>query len=81
MFSDAFPASVGATQGAGETGASFSGGGFSNIFPRPSYQDDAVTNYLNSLGNTNAGLFNTSGRAYPDVSAEGVNFVIVNGGE
>ncbi|KAF9063505.1 family S53 protease [Rhodocollybia butyracea] len=76
-----FLTSVGATQGEEETGASFSGGGFSNIFARPSYQADAVGGYLSTLGNTNANLFNPSGRAYPDVSAQGANFVIVNGGE
>ncbi|KAF9063516.1 Pro-kumamolisin, activation domain-containing protein [Rhodocollybia butyracea] len=64
-------ASVGATQGEQETGASFSGGGFSNIFARPSYQADAVGGYLSTLGNTNANLFNPSGHAYPDVSAQG----------
>ena len=68
--------SVGSTQGIDETAATFSSGGFSNIFARPSYQDDAVAGYLKQLGNTNAGLFNTEGRAFPDVSAQGVNFVI-----
>lgn len=40
-----------------ETTAGFSGGGFSNTFARPAYQDTAVSNYLQILGNTNAGLF------------------------
>ena len=68
--------SVGSTQGIDEVAAPFSSGGFSNIFARPSYQDDAVAAYLDKLGNTNAGLFNTQGRAFPDVSAQGVNFII-----
>ena len=52
------------------------GGGFSNAFPRPSYQDDAVQAYLKSGKAPPAKYFNTSGRAYPDVSAFSVNFVI-----
>ena len=66
--------SVGATTGITETAASFSSGGFSNIFARPSYQDGAVHQYFNQLGSTNAGLFNTSGRGFPDISAQSVNF-------
>ncbi|KAF9480336.1 subtilisin-like protein [Pholiota conissans] len=70
--------SVGGTAGfSNETAASFSSGGFSNIFPRPSYQDDAVTQYLNILGDINTGLFNASGRAYPDVSAQSVGLQVV----
>ncbi|KAF9063925.1 hypothetical protein BDP27DRAFT_1426396 [Rhodocollybia butyracea] len=41
-------ASVGATKGEEETGASLSGGGFSNIFARPSYQADTVEGYLST---------------------------------
>ena len=68
--------SVGSTQDINEQAATFSSGGFSNIFAQPDYQKDAVATYLNTLGNTNSGLFNTSGRAFPDVSAQGVNFII-----
>ncbi|KAI0331456.1 subtilisin-like protein [Cubamyces sp. BRFM 1775] len=78
-----FLTSVGATTGydiGPEVVADFSGGGFSNIFPQPSYQDSAVESYLDALGSTNAGLFNRSGRAYPDVSAQAVNYVTrING--
>ena len=64
--------SVGATTGTGpETAASFSAGGFSNLFSQPSYQSSAVSAYLQTLGSTDSGLFNSSGRAYPDVSAQG----------
>ena len=52
------------------------GGGFSNAFPRPSYQDVAVEAYLKSGKAPPTFYFNTSGRAYPDVSAFSVNFVI-----
>ena len=69
--------SVGSTQGINpETAAPFTSGGFSNIFAQPDYQADAVAGYLKTLGNTNQGLFNASGRAFPDVSAQGVNFVV-----
>ncbi|KAI0738969.1 peptidase S8/S53 domain-containing protein [Daedaleopsis nitida] len=76
-----FVTSVGSTHNiAPETAAPFSAGGFSAVFPRPDYQDAAVEEYLRALGDTNAGLFNASGRAYPDVSTQGDNFaVILNG--
>ncbi|KAI0029779.1 family S53 protease [Vararia minispora EC-137] len=69
--------SVGATTGWPETGASFSSGGFSNVFPRPSYQDAAVSSFLTKLGSTYSGRYNASGRAFPDVSAIGDNVEIV----
>ena len=72
--------SVGATTGITETAASFSSGGFSNIFARPSYQSSVVSSYLTALGSTNSGKFNTSGRAFPDVSAQGENVEIVVSG-
>ena len=40
-----------------EVAAGLSGGGFSNYFARPSYQNTAVTTYLHGLGTTNSGLF------------------------
>ncbi|KZT41769.1 family S53 protease [Sistotremastrum suecicum HHB10207 ss-3] len=77
-----FMTSVGATQGTSpETAASFSSGGFSNFFAQPSYQSAQVKSYLTALGSTNAGKFNTSGRGFPDVAAQGVNFQIVDGGQ
>ncbi|EKM58692.1 uncharacterized protein PHACADRAFT_207479 [Phanerochaete carnosa HHB-10118-sp] len=76
-----FVTSVGATQlvssHGGETAAPFSSGGFSDFFFRPKYQADAVKSYLSSIGSTNSGLFNASGRAYPDVSAIGTNLSII----
>ncbi|KZO99708.1 subtilisin-like protein [Calocera viscosa TUFC12733] len=83
MFIPNFPAScpyvttVGATTSTGpEIAASFSGGGFSNYFAQPSYQASAVASFLSTLGNEYSGLYNASGRAYPDVSAQGENFII-----
>ena len=52
------------------------GGGFSNVFPRPSYQDDAVEAYLKSGKAPPTFYYNPSGRAYPDVSAFSVNCMI-----
>ncbi|KAK0473962.1 family S53 protease-like protein [Armillaria novae-zelandiae] len=63
-----FVTSVGATQGVDETSASFSSGGFSNIFAP----------YLTALGGANSGKFNTTGRGYPDVAAQGSNIEIVD---
>ncbi|KAF8516711.1 family S53 protease-like protein [Hysterangium stoloniferum] len=75
-----FVTSIGATAGVTETSASFSSGGFSALFPRPSYQNTAVSNYLTALGTTNSGKFVKTGRGFPDISAQGESFVIVNGG-
>jgi tripeptidyl-peptidase-1 len=72
---------VGATQGFPETVAPLSAGGFSNYFPVPDFQADAVRSYLDFLGDTNAGRFNASGRAFPDIAAYGANVTIVSGGE
>ncbi|THH04062.1 hypothetical protein EW145_g5800 [Phellinidium pouzarii] len=76
-----FMTSVGATTGVTETAADFSSGGFSNFFATPSYQSAAVSSFLSALGSTNSGRFNRSGRAFPDVSAQGENVEIVVGGE
>ncbi|EIW73981.1 subtilisin-like protein [Coniophora puteana RWD-64-598 SS2] len=65
---------------AGIDGVYSSSGGFSNIYPRPAYQNQAVQDYLAYLGDEYTGLYNSSGRGYPDVSAQGVNFFIENYG-
>jgi tripeptidyl-peptidase-1 len=64
-----------------EQAVSFSGGGFSNLFPRPEWQNTAVTKYLeNEADPAYTQYFNLTGRAYPDISAQGVRFhVFVNG--
>ncbi|KAF7312317.1 Family S53 protease [Mycena indigotica] len=86
-YQAAFPAgcpfltAVGSTHGISpETGSAFSSGGFSNYWGTPDYQADAVAAFLNAQGTTNSGLFNASGRGYPDVSAQGENVQIVSGG-
>jgi len=86
-FVPVFPAecpyitSVGATQGIQETAADFSSGGFSNYFTAPSYQSSVVESYIDGLGNTYAGLYNTSGRGFPDVATQGVGFAVVISGQ
>ncbi|KAF8638577.1 hypothetical protein AX17_002119 [Amanita inopinata Kibby_2008] len=81
-FIPAFPASVtsvGGTQHFPEVAVSrfFSGGGFSNYFARPPYQDKAVKQYLARLPNgVYHGLYNPNGRAIPDVAAQGDFFRI-----
>ncbi|KAK2466004.1 hypothetical protein APHAL10511_001645 [Amanita phalloides] len=84
-FLPAFPAScpfvtaVGGTQHFPEEAVSrfFSGGGFSNYFARPPYQEEAVKKYLSKLpAGLYKGLYNSNGRAYPDVAAQGDLFRI-----
>ncbi|KAF8817102.1 subtilisin-like protein [Phlegmacium glaucopus] len=61
----------------------FSGGGFSNIFAIPSYQATAVHNFLTLHPPPfTSAQFNNTGksRAFPDLSANGANYVIgING--
>lgn len=50
------------------------GGGFSDRFERPAWQEKAVQDYFAQAGSSlNRSLFNASGRAYPDISAVGQN--------
>ncbi|KAF9021533.1 tripeptidyl peptidase A [Hymenopellis radicata] len=77
QFLPLFPAvtAIGGTVNVPEIAVDFSGGGFSNYFARPSYQDSVVPAYINALPKgTYAGLFNTSGRGIPDIAAEGRRF-------
>ena len=74
--------SVGATTGISpESAADFSSGGFSNYFSQPSYQSSAVSTYLTALGNTNSGRFTRTGRAFPDIAAQGENVEIALSGQ
>ncbi|QRW02045.1 tripeptidyl-peptidase I [Ceratobasidium sp. AG-Ba] len=72
MFLPAFPAScpyvtaVGGTHYVPEVAVGFSGGGFSDYFDRPIYQAIDVPLYLKKLGGAYKGLYNPTGRAYPD---------------
>ncbi|KAF8311048.1 subtilisin-like protein [Clavulina sp. PMI_390] len=87
-FAPRFPSScpyvtaVGGTYLIPETAVSFSGGGFSDYFPRPAWQDDVVDKYLSTqLKGTYEGLFNVSGRALPDIAAQSVRFAVVYQGQ
>ncbi|KAI1140373.1 subtilisin-like protein [Hypoxylon sp. FL0543] len=74
--------SVGGTVGVEpEHAVSFSSGGFSDIFPRPAYQDSAVATYLDGIGDTFKGLYNPLGRGFPDVAAQGRNFSVYTQGK
>lgn len=57
-----------------------SGGGFSNLFPTPDYQNASVASYISSYipstYSSQAG-FNSSGRGIPDISAFSTSFPIV----
>lgn len=71
-----------------------SGGGFSNIYKRPDYQNEAVEHYFkhfnppykyyesvdNSSFAANGGVYNRIGRAMPDISAIADNVVVYNKG-
>lgn len=72
---------VGATTGFNpETAASLSSGGFSNVFATPSFQSADVEAYIETLGDEYKGLYNASGRGFPDVSTQGEYFVIGHDG-
>ncbi|KAF8328681.1 peptidase S8/S53 domain-containing protein [Cantharellus anzutake] len=75
MFIPSFPATcpfvttVGETYGIPQQMAdSGSSGGFSNYFKRPMYQ---ISEYVKKLGKTYAGMYNPSGRGFPDLSSYG----------
>ncbi|KAG0651975.1 Sedolisin-A [Hyphodiscus hymeniophilus] len=103
-FSPSFPATcpyltvVGATQindddktetAVGLTnGNFFSGGGFSNYWPAPSYQETTLADYFtdspppyDNLTAYGTPFYNKTGRAYPDVAAVGQNILIYVAGE
>ena len=77
-----FVTSVGGTHYVNpESAISFSSGGFSDRFPRPSYQDTAVSAYLDILGGQWQGLYNPNGRGIPDVAAQSSRFHVIDKGQ
>ncbi|KAJ7927036.1 family S53 protease [Mycena leptocephala] len=73
-----FITSVGGTTNVPPHAASlFSSGGFSNYFATPSYQAADVAAYIASIGTLYEGLYNKTGRGFPDVSAASHNIEIV----
>ena len=75
---------VGGTSGGKMPEEAWSGssGGFSDVFPAPSWQVDATSSYA---ANTDSDMppssyFNSTGRGFPDISAQAVEYpVVVNG--
>jgi len=65
----------------GEIAWTDGGGGFSNYSPRQSWQDTAVATYLaNNKKLPDSTRYNASGRGYPDLGAQSVDFnIIVDG--
>ncbi|TFL06763.1 Pro-kumamolisin, activation domain-containing protein [Pterulicium gracile] len=92
-FDVSFPASCPYVTSVGSTGVSngiaelpptdfgANAGGFSTHFERPAYQDAAVSAYLSNLEDVEyAHMYNTAGRANPDVSVHGLISPSVNTG-
>jgi tripeptidyl-peptidase-1 len=82
QFNPVFPSNcpyftaVCATEYVPEEGSDISGGGFSNYFPTPSYQQKAIQNYLDvQITEEERELYgeyaNFSGRAFPDIALMG----------
>lgn len=62
----------------------YSGGGFSNVFDLPSYQKSAVQNWFSDYPPSyDSDQFNNSQktRGFPDVSANGANYVVASDGD
>ena len=66
----------------GETAWLYSGGGFSIYFDQPEWQSDAVSGYLDNddIDFPDSDRYVSTGRAYPDISAQSVDYVIAYDG-
>ncbi|KAH9003206.1 subtilisin-like protein [Lactarius hatsudake] len=83
-FKPTFPASCpwvtavgGTTHYEPEIAADLGGGGFSEYFKRPDYQDEAVTTFFRNSGDQYHGLYNASGRGFPDIAAQAFDIGII----
>jgi len=64
-----------------EYGIGLSSGGFSNRWPIPSWQKDAVEAYMkDDAKDFPSGTYNKTGRGYPDIAAQGQDFTVIAGG-
>ncbi|KAF2426239.1 subtilisin-like protein [Tothia fuscella] len=56
-----------------------SGGGFSNYFTQPTWQKDIVNQYVSQLTReeVDPNMFNKTGRAYPDLAANGQQYAVI----
>ncbi|CAK5279224.1 unnamed protein product, partial [Mycena citricolor] len=85
-FTAEFPAacpfltSVGSTIGLPETAANFTSGGFSDVFQSPAYQTTQVASFLKTVPSDFKGIFNRTGRGFPDVAVQGYNFELIISG-
>jgi len=92
--SSPYVTAVGATQGpetgdaeiacqSNQGGIITTGGGFSTFYATPTWQQDAVDAYFNSLpaGDVPTSGYNRNGRGYPDISLIGVNYQTVIQGQ
>lgn len=61
-----------------ETAIDFSGGGFSEYWSRPNWQDKAVKKYLDKHGKEFKRYYNKDGRAIPDVAALALGHQVMN---
>jgi len=69
------------TLSAGEKCAGLSSGGFSDRWPRPDWQKDAVEKFLSTSTHLpDKSRYNQTGRGFPDVSALATGFTVVNNG-
>jgi len=61
----------------------YSGGGFSNYFALPDYQKKVVHRYMKNIPSSLNGQYNATGhsRGFPDLSANGANYVVSVGGK
>jgi tripeptidyl-peptidase-1 len=70
--------------GSGPANAYYSGGGFSNLFPLPSYQAEAVKHFMDHYApDYGPNVYNNTGKArgFPDVSAIGLKVATVFNGQ
>ncbi|KAJ7342437.1 subtilisin-like protein [Mycena albidolilacea] len=63
-----------------EVAINLTGGGFSDLFPRPWYQTQAVDSFLKTITPDFAGTFNKSGCGYPDIAVQGWGLDLVFNG-
>ncbi|KAK2739944.1 Tripeptidyl-peptidase sed2 [Myotisia sp. PD_48] len=76
-----FVTSIGGTYSQNpERAVRFSSGGFSDRFRQPSYQKQAVQKYLSILGDRWTGIYNSQGRGFPDIAAQGLSYAVYDKG-
>ncbi|KAJ7236484.1 subtilisin-like protein [Mycena rebaudengoi] len=73
--------SVGATTDFPETVASISSGDFSSLFPVPAYQSKDTAAFIGGLPADFKGIFNHTGRGFPDIAFQGLRIATIENGE